>query len=221
MDIINLLIILLVPFTCWGFLLEIRAVRRLVRLKFVSGSLQGFSGALIIAFCAVTGGIAMNLYTYYRLTHEQAVADINFQKLGEQRYLATLRPARSQVVSSWEIHGDEWQIDARFIKWNGVANILGIDSVFRLERLSGRYKSIEQERNGKRTVISIAKDNGLDIWDIARSNPEYIPGFDAIYGSATYLPMADNSTWRIKATQSGLIARPVNSQAFNAVKNWE
>jgi hypothetical protein len=43
---------------------------------------------------------------------------------------------------------------------------------------------------------------------------------DALYGSATYLPMVDGALYEIKVSQSGLLARPLNQAAREAVGSW-
>jgi hypothetical protein len=43
---------------------------------------------------------------------------------------------------------------------------------------------------------------------------------DAVYGSATFLPMADKAAYAISASQTGLIARPLNEAARNAISGW-
>ena len=41
----------------------------------------------------------------------------------------------------------------------------------------------------------------------------WVPWLDALYGSATFLPMADGALYEIKVSQSGLVARPLNQAA--------
>ena len=40
-----------------------------------------------------------------------------------------------------------------------------------------------------------------------------LAGLDTLYGGAAYMPMADGARYEVWITQSGLIARPTNSQA--------
>jgi hypothetical protein len=41
-----------------------------------------------------------------------------------------------------------------------------------------------------------------------------------LYGSATYLPMADGADYEVTVSQSGLVARPLNDAARLAVGAW-
>ena len=45
----------------------------------------------------------------------------------------------------FEILGDEWQMDARVVTWKPPMTMLGLDPIFQLDRLSGRYAEVEEE----------------------------------------------------------------------------
>jgi hypothetical protein len=123
-------------------------------------------------------------------------------------------------IQVFMLNGDDWQIDARVLKWQGWANLLGLDAQYRLERIAGRYRDIEQERRGDRTVYALSQNPGLDLWEISLRHRRWLPFVDAIYGSATYLPMAETARYEIRMTQTGLIARPLNPAAQAAAGNW-
>jgi hypothetical protein len=121
----------------------------------------------------------------------------------------------------FQVHGDEWQVDARVLKWRALGNLLGFDTVYRFERLSGRYADIAQERGAARTVHSLAEDPGLDLWSLVRKHHQYVPLADALYGSAVYVPMAEGAEYTVTVSTSGLVARPGNEAARKAVGGWK
>jgi hypothetical protein len=123
-------------------------------------------------------------------------------------------------IQVFMLNGDDWQVDARVLKWKGWANLLGLDAQYRLERIAGRYRDIEQERRGDRTVYGLSQNPGLDLWEMSIRHRRWLPFVDAIYGSATYLPMAETARYEIRMTQTGLIARPLNPAAQSAAGNW-
>ncbi|MDX1514455.1 MAG: hypothetical protein R3174_12015 [Gammaproteobacteria bacterium] len=164
--------------------------------------------------------MALNLHTYQRLTNEQQVADITFRQFEPRAYGVTLNIEGAGDPRRFVLRGDEWQIDARVLKWHGFANLLGLDSHYRLERLSGRFADLATERIGPRTVYSLASPAGLDLWAIANRYKKWIPMVDAIYGSAAYLPMANGARFEISVTQSGLVARPANPAAATSLYHW-
>ena len=203
-----------------GLILFILGIRRIWRWKMLSGGLQGISGALLISLALLVASLATNLHTYQRLTHENPVATLRFEQLGPQYFRAVL--ARPQSPGEiYELRGDEWQLDARVLKWKGFATVLGLDSGFQLERLSGRYRDIQQENSAPRSAHPLYTGEGVDIWSLARQYPRWLPWVDAVYGSATYMPMVHGASYQISMTQSGLIARPTNAIAEQALKNWK
>jgi hypothetical protein len=119
------------------------------------------------------------------------------------------------------LRGDEWQIDARVLKWYALANLVGFDSAYRLERISGRYADIERERNAPRTVFTLNSPYGIDTWTLLRTWRRYLPWVDAFYGSAVYVPMSDGAQFQVLVSQSGLIVRPLNGVARDAVGAWK
>ena len=200
--------------------LEIAAFRRLRRLQLARGTLFFLSGGLVILLAAAVALVAMNLYTYARLTHEQEAARVSMRQLGERYYTVSVQ-ARNTPPRHFELRGDEWQIDARVLKWRAVGNLLGFDTVYRLERLSGRYGDITQERGAPRTVHALAEDPGLDFWSLLRKHYQYVPLADALYGSAAYVPMAEGAEYAVTVSSSGLVVRPGNDAARKAVGGWK
>jgi hypothetical protein len=210
---------ILVVCTLFGFLFLIAAARRFRRRRIMSGLAHGAS-ALIIAFGVVCAAlIGLNLRTYQRLRFEQPAAELQLTRVGEQQYEGVLAYPTGER-DSFDLRGDEWQVDARVLKWTAFANLLGFDAAYRLERLSGRYANIEAERTQPRTVYQLASAGPLDPWELVRHYHSWLPWVDAEYGSATYLPMSDGALYEISVSQSGLLARPLNQAAREAVSGW-
>jgi len=176
--------------------------------------------------CAASAGIGtagilifMSYLGYERLTDEQLVGVIEFSRSAPEEYTARLM-IDGQVDRLLALRGDEWQLDARVVTWKPPATILGLEPVYQLERLSGRYSSVDRERSEQRTVHGLAEERPLDLWSLARKFPRITPGMDAFYGTATYLPMADGARFRVTLSRDALIARPINDPAREAVGDW-
>ena len=205
----------------FGLILLILAVQRLRRARYLAAGSTALFGLL---FLAVAGGffiIALNLRTYSRLTYEQPVAELVFEARGPQDFQAILTQIPSGSLQILQVNGDEWQMDARILKWRGWANLLGLNAQYRLERFSGRYRDIEQERSAPRSVYALADNPGVDIWTLAANGSRWVPFVDAVYGSATYMPMANGARYQVTLSQSGLLARPINDAASQAVAGWK
>lgn len=204
----------------FGLLLLALGCQRLLRARLLAAAGSTLAGAVLLGLAALLFVVSLNLQTYARLTHEEPVAQIVFEARGPQRYRATLAQSPEGEMQTFILAGDEWQLDARVLKWRGWANLLGLDAEYRLERISGRYRDIEQERSEPRTVYALSENPGVDLWTLSLRYPRWLPFLDAVYGSAAYLPMADGARYQVSITQSGLIARPLNEAAEKATGAW-
>lgn len=200
--------------------LELAAIRRLRRLQLVRGTMFFGAGAVVFLGALAACFLALNLVTYARLTHEQQAAQVTTRQLAERRYVVTVQ-APKEPARHYELRGDEWQIDARVLKWRGFATLIGFDTAYRLERLSGRYSDVASERTAPRTVYSLAPETGLDLWSLVRRHHRYLPLADALYGSAAYVPMAEGAEYDVTVSASGLVVRPANEAARKAVGGWK
>lgn len=215
----NLLIAVATAFTLIALLFLFSLFGNLRRRRPVRAT-----GALLAGVAsAALGGIAILLafsyYGYSRLVAEQVVGRIEFTEQAPGQYRARLMIA-GEIDRLFELKGDEWQIDARVVSWKPPATLLGLDPIYQLDRLSGRYADVEDERAQARTVHALSEPLALDVWRVARRFPILLPGVDAYYGTATYLPMADGARFEVSMTRTALIARPVNDAARRAVGDW-
>src|SRR5580765_2863111 len=101
---------LLVGFAALGMLLavplEVVALRRLIKLRLVPGTLYFLLGAFLIALGVLAGVVAASLHGYHRLTHEQLAAKVSLRQLGERRYALTLEPPGG-AARHYEMRGAE------------------------------------------------------------------------------------------------------------------
>lgn len=173
---------------------------------------------------ASVGGAGMafvaSIYGYAQLTDEAPVASIKFRATGPDSYVARLM-IEGEADRTFDLTGDEWQIDARVVTWQPPATILGLEPIYQLDRLSGRYSDIDSERSEQRSVHALAEPGALDVWEMARRFPILLPGVDAYYGTATYVPMADGAQYAVSLSRDALIARPENDAARNALGQWQ
>jgi hypothetical protein len=161
----------------------------------------------------------LSLLSYSRLTAELSISQIEFRRINPEEFQARLM-ITGESDRFFVLRGNEWQMDAKIVTWKPPATILGLDPIFKLDRLSGRYTEIDREQTEARTVHSLASEPGVDIWDLARRFPAVLPGIDAYYGTATYLPMADGARFDVSLSRDALIARPANERARQVVGDW-
>ena len=211
---------LIIVCALFGVLFLIAAVRRLRRRRVLGATAHGAAAAIffLAAACAVL--IGTNLRTYQRLAYEQPAGELQLKRVGDRQFDAVLSYPDGERAN-FALSGDEWQVDARVLKWHAFANLIGFDAAYRLERISGRYAHVEDERSQPHTVYDLHAPGGrIDPWEWVHRYRSWVPWMDALYGSATFLPMADGALYEIKVSQSGLVARPLNQAAREAVGSW-
>jgi hypothetical protein len=195
-------------------------VKKLIKRQWLNGLVVELSGSVLLVISALLFLVSSNLYTYQRLVYEAPVAEVTFKQLAPSSFEVELLNSESGHTARYELRGDEWQLDAQILSWRGYANLLGLDSQFRLHRLSGRYTDIEQERSSPHSVHALAQEKSFDLWQMAHEYHDWIQLVDAMYGSAVFLPMTDQAKYVISINRNGLIARPANLVAKQAVSRW-
>jgi len=212
-----------------GLAFAATGIRRLFQRRFLKAAGLELSGLVFILLASSSFLLASNLHTYQRLTFEQEVAEVTFERLDEQEYRAEIKALDSDFLRVVNIRGDEWQLDTQVLTWKGIATLFGLDANYRLHRISGRYIDIDEEKNSPRSVYSLVQktelptvieDQNFDLWQFAHKYKSWMRWVDAAYGSAVFLPMTDSAKYSVAISRTGLIARPANREARIAVSQW-
>jgi hypothetical protein len=151
----------------------------------------------------------VDFLSYQQLLAEVPIASISIYEKQPQHFDLTLI-ASDGKERRFEIHGDQWQLDARLLTWVGPLAALGKKPLYRLDRISGRYISLEQARNSEQSIYGLEQSAAIDIWQVLQTMPSWI---DANYGSAVYMPMENGAVYSVLLTAKGMNVRPVNSIA--------
>jgi hypothetical protein len=175
---------------------------------------------LMSAAVAGAGGMLLLSYlSYARLIEEQLVSRIEFRSISGDQFQARIM-VTGKDDQFYTLRGNEWQMDAKIVTWKPPMTLLGLDPIYKLDRLSGRFAEIDREQSEARTVHALTSELPADVWQIAHRFPFLMPGVDAHYGTATYVPMADGARFEVMLSRDALIARPVNDSARDAVGAW-
>ena len=138
--------------------------------------------------------------TYATLTKEQLVATITFDIVENQSkvFTAHLYNDKGLKIDDYTIYGDQWRIDAGFIKMKYLANIFGVDSKYTLDRFEGRYSNINEENNSTHKSYQLESHSLID-------NMSWL--VDTTYGSSTYQDIRLNIKYIVLRSQTGLMVR--------------
>ena len=93
-----------------------------------------------------------------------------------------------------------------------MANVLGLHTAYKLNRVAGRYDDIAQERSGDRTVYSLVQDRPVDLFGLRRRYAFLAPLLDAEYGSGTFFPVTRPAEFEVRVSTTGLLIREEESE---------
>lgn len=180
---------------------------RAFRNKKVWGGISrvGFSFFFLV-LAALVGLFNLATWGYKALTFEQYVATISVTKLAEQRYQVDLHFADGSS-ERFDVAGDQLYIDAKIIKWHPYASLLGFRTLFELDRLAGRYVSLDDEQTQARTVYSLGANRNLDLFDAEQVFQPLGLMIDADYGSASFQLLEADKSYGLSVSTTGLILR--------------
>ena len=146
--------------------------------------------------------VGSNIYIFQRLSDEKVLAELEFRPLGAQRWQLAYRPAGVCETELYHFAGQQFRVDASFLKWRSWANLLGLDARYRLDRIESRFRDIESEQVVHRIQLTEAPWLGLQgfavlMWPLA----------DTVYGSSAYTDIASGQRYLLYRSQSGLLLR--------------
>lgn len=165
-------------------------------------------GLLLLSVGATIGGVGVGMQGYQALTHEEVAARISVKPSGPQRFDAKFQFADGREAS-FVLAGDELYVDAHILKWKPVAHFAGLHTAYELDRVAGRYRSVEQEKSDLRTLFPLRDPPLVDLFDLRRRYTFLAPLFDAEYGSATFVTVNRPAQLELRVSTTGLLIREV------------
>jgi hypothetical protein len=180
-----------------------------------------YRGAWFLVFVLLAilfAGSGLALRGYGLLSAETPVAGVQSRQLGPQWFGVRL-DFPDGTHRSGELRGDEWQLDTRVIKWAPRAVALGAKPLFRVDRLSGRYRDAAQARSAAPSIVTLDADSIVDLWQLKQRFPRWLPWIDADYGSAAFLPLVDGGRYNVTISPlGGLVARPADAATADKLR---
>ena len=202
-------IVLAIP-ALLALLIAIALLARRRRSAGIGRFLRGLFGLGFLLVAIALGALALALHSYRSLHADVPVAQIALRQIAPQRFSATLTPEAGEPRTV-ELQGDQWEVDARVVRWQLPARLAGVPPLYRLERISGRYLDIRKEREATRSLFDLTDAGQLDLWTLKRQFPQWLPFVDADFGSGAYLPMVDGGRFDLLLSpDGGLVAKPAD-----------
>jgi hypothetical protein len=189
-------------------LAELRAAWHALRgSRWLSGGIRTLLGVTLLALAALAGTIGVATRGYRALTREELAATVKTEPLPRQRFRATII-LPSGRLAMYDMAGDAFYVDAHIVKWHPWVNLLGLHTAYELDRVTGRYNNVGDERAMPHTVYSLAQPKLFDMVEFVRAVPVLAPLVDAKYGSATFTAAGQPAAFAVFVSTTGLLIRP-------------
>ena len=189
-----------------GVVLGVLGLASFMRLEFAKSGTRLLLGLLMLALGALSGTVAIGVQGYRALTHEEVAARISVKPAGPQHFTATFRFPDGREAT-YELAGDAIYVDAHVLKWHPYANWAGLHTAYELDRVSGRYQGIKDEREEQRTVHELRRARPVDLLALRKRYAFLAPAFDTEYGSASFVAVNKPAELELRVSTTGLLIR--------------
>lgn len=178
-----------------------------------------FSRFRRLAFAGIAGAFGIVLSALYvslglclAFSQETLIAKVHTHKGSnkefELRYEPVGEAARIAQPETVKLKGDQWMVSGAVVKWHPFFSLFGVRTYHRPLRISGQFASLEAQRSQPPTVYPIG--SGQDkLWEAIYWVGPQLPFLEAVYGSAAYGFVDDQSVHEVYITPFGYLIKRV------------
>ncbi len=176
------------------------------------------AGWAALMLWSVTG----SLVSYEPVIRGQPVAELYLERVGSRNFRGTLTRLPGGRVQVFELTGDQWRLEARTLDWQGRAADLGLDPMYRLERLSTRPQPASDARAAgdepEPSRYTLSSDSGEDLWAKARTSPSWMRHLQGGHADSPWRPLVDEARFTVWLAGPALRIEPANEAAATSAK---
>src|SRR5438874_5629224 len=190
------LVIVMAVFAVLGVVLLVAALVTLRKQRWLGTGRSRMLAVFFLALAALAATLGIAMQGYRALTREVVAATVVTRPTGPERFLATFTFPEGRR-EQYEITGNALYVDAHIVKWHPRSNILGLDTAYQLDRVSGRYDRLEDEQAKPRRIFALSRPTPVDMVQVVRSLAFFRRlgplgrMVDAEYGPATFVAARD------------------------------
>jgi hypothetical protein len=118
----------------------------------------------------------------------------------------------------FELTGDQWRLEARTLNWQGPAAQIGLDRMYRLERLSTRATRPLSGTQAAGSSFSLGTDAPNDLWARGRTSPGWMRYVRGDHADGPWRPLANGALFTIWLDGQALRVDSANEAAVAAMK---
>jgi hypothetical protein len=203
---INPLLVIMLICSFFGAFFLIASIHAVKKIRLFRALRSSVFMVLFVVLTALSGILIIANHGYRALLQEELAATVTIEPMDARLFTARVK-LPDGTVSSYVINGDQLYVDAHILKWHPWLNLVGVHTTYELDRIGGRYITLEDERTKPHTVHTLSKSKVLDMFNLRRRWMALKPLLDAEYGSATFIGSDRPATFQVMVSTSGLLVR--------------
>jgi hypothetical protein len=196
-----------------GVLMLVGGIMAVFRAKLGSGLMRVLFGGLTLAGAMIVGLIGLNLQTYTQLSKERLAGQVTLKKVSDYNYTATVDLAdetgklRGQP-HDFQVTGQRIHIEGPVVKFKPWANVIGMDSLFRVAEVYGSYVNPNCSNKYPSRRETTDECVGGDFFGCLGTSWKLLNLADFSHTSASGQLMADGAVYDIYASQDAFELKP-------------
>ena len=201
-----------------GVLMLVGGFAKLFKANLGGGLVRVLFGGLTLAGAMIVGLIGLNLQTYAALSKERLAGQVVLKKNGDFDYTATIDLADAEgrlrgQPRDFQITGQRVHIEGPVVKFKPWANVIGIDSLFKVTEVYGTYvnPNCTNKYTPRRETTEECKTG--DFMGCLGSSWQMLDLADFSHTSASGQLMDDGAIYDIYASQDAFELKPNESNA--------
>ncbi len=188
------------------FFLLIKRLRNRRKKLFVC-----FIHFLIVIIFALISTIFMLLYAglkgYEHFTYNKPILSVECSLKQDDSFVLKFIPldGKESQARFYRVKGQQFVIEGHIIKWENFFVTVGMKPLYQVTRLTGRYVSINDEKEKERSVYEIEEETML--WRWLMQYGEKIPGIDAVQGISSFKDAVENKKLTVYITHNAFVIK--------------
>jgi len=126
-------------------------------------------------------------------------------------YLTRIIDGEAQPPQIFQIKGDQWELGGDILIWESYMNFIGLNSMYRLNRINGRYVRAKDEQSKAQSAYDLATTDQNDFWEKLYENATLIPIIDSVFTQSVASYPFYGDLFQITVTIGGYKAERLNT----------
>jgi hypothetical protein len=166
---------------------------------------------LIVVIFALISSVFILLYvglkSYENFTYNKPIYSVECALKQEDSFVLNFVPldGEDRSASFYRIKGQQFVIEGHIVKWENFFVAMGMKPLYQITRLTGRYISINDEKEKERSVYEVAEETR--VWRWLMQYGEKIPGIDAVQGISAFKDAEDGKKFIVLITHNAFIIK--------------